>query len=336
MIFKERFGLALFCILVSLGSFQNLSAQFSGYENSISSAYLGGLGSNGSVSVNELGSFYGNTAGLASKNRNLLDAGAYAGYASGDVSSLYLAGGVYFGLGEKWGLGFRAKPVFQRSFPANERFSNHAFQGIFSYHLTDSLSLGINFGPSVSVRPGGYSSYSWNLSFGIQWELGKWKVGGILESPGAYRYEKYLGSMYLKERLPERLFAGVSYEVMPEFTILLEGSRIFWENAYFDLNENNEKPPYPVKTMFGGNLSFAIGKKDELQLLLGIGREHRAEAFSRLKPMDTVSTGVSGPFFPSLAGEGFYYSVFLMRSGLGVRESEGAETRSGFQFQSRY
>ncbi|TGL37343.1 hypothetical protein [Leptospira perdikensis] len=334
MIFKRKWYFLLFSLLISTSFFGSLWAQVSGYESAYPSAYLLGLSSSGVVTKNSMGSIYGNTAFLSNQTKHIVDAGVNGSYANPKVSPLYLSGALYFSYSDSLGFGFRGKPVFLRSFPADERFSNYAFQGFVSWKWNEYLSFALNLGPGISGRIGGYSSYSWNLSASTAIQYGNFRMGLILESPGSYRFDKYLGSEKLKERLPERLLVGVGYKITESIDLQMEIHRTFFERSQISVNGGDNSFHYPIRTMYAGNVGLAIGKIESFQVLTGFGREFRAD--SALRGFYTASIGIAGSFFPSELGEGYLYSVSLQRSGLSVPEREGAETRAAAQIQIQF
>ncbi|MCW7471131.1 hypothetical protein [Leptospira kanakyensis] len=334
MIFKRKYyflSLSFFLFPFVSGS---IFAQISGNESAHPSAYLLGLSSSGVVTKNSMGSLYGNTAFLADTGKHLVDAGVNASYANSKISPLYLSGALYFSYSDSLGFGFRGKPVFLRSFPADERFSNYAFQGFVSWKLNEYLSFAFHLGPGVSGRLGGYSSYSWNVSASTAFQYGNFRLGVILESPGSYRYDKYLGSEKLKEKLPERLLVGIGYKITEMIDLQIEGNRTFFERSHISLNGATNSNVYPIRTMYAGNIGLAIGKIESFQVLTGLGREFRAD--SSLRGFYTASLGIAGSIFPSELGEGYLYSVSVQRSGLSVPEREGAETRAAAQIQIQF
>ncbi|TGL90460.1 hypothetical protein EHQ68_03235 [Leptospira congkakensis] len=334
MIFKRKSYFLVFGLSLSISVSGSLSAQISGYESAYPSAYLLGLSSTGVVTQNPMGSLYGNTAFLTNQSKHLLDAGVNASYANPKISPLYLTGALYFSYSDSLGFGFRGKPIFLRSFPAVERFSNYAFQGFVSWKWNEHLSFALNLGPGVSGRLGGYSSYSWNVSASTAIQYGDFRFGVILESPGSYRFDKYLGSENLKERLPERLLVGVGYKITELIDLQVEGNRTFFEKSHLSLNGANNSFSYPIRTMYAGNVSLVIGKIESFQFLTGIGREFRAD--SSLRGFYTGSLGIAGSIFPKELGEGYLYSVSIQRSGLSVPERDGAETRAAAQIQIQF
>lgn len=333
LIRKKKLSLGLFLFLVFT---YPLAAQFQGYDETNGSATLGALFSKGSVVSDPSGALYGNLSFLNSTKSNHLDFGAAGSYANGSSSALLLFGAAYFKIGETWGVGIRGKPVYQRSFPTDERFNNYAVQGIVSKAITEHLSLGLGIGPGISGRPGGYGSYSWNLSGHMSYQFSDFKLGMILESPGSYRYDKYLGSEILREKLPERAIIGISFQISNSLALYAEGIRTFWEKANFILNKSNELPSYPVDTMYTGNFGISVGDPKVLQYLGGFGTEGKPLAVGGIKQLYGGSLGLRGGLFPSLLGEGYSYTVYIQRIGFGVKETEGAETRWGFQFHSQF
>lgn len=334
MIFKRKWYFSLLVLIVSASSSGSLLAQVAGYESAYPSAYLLGLSSTGVVTTNPMGSIYGNTAFLSNQPKHILDAGVNGSYANQKTSPLYLSGAMYFSYSESLGFGFRAKPVFLRSFPTDERFSNYAFQGFVNWKWNEHLSFALHLGPGVSGRIGGYSSYSWNLSASTAFQYGNFRLGMILESPGTYRFDKYLGSEKLKERLPERILVGLGYKITESIDLQLEGNRTFFERSNTSLNGGNQSFEYPVRTMYAGNIGLAIGKIESFQLITGFGREFRAD--SALKGFYTASLGIAGSIFPKELGEGYLYAFSLQRSGLSVPERDGAETRAALQIQFQF
>lgn len=334
MIFKRKWYFSLLVLIVSASSSGSLFAQVAGYESAYPSAYLLGLSSTGVVTTNPMGSIYGNTAFLSNQPKHILDGGVNGSYANPKTSPLYLSGAMYFSYSESLGFGFRGKPVFLRSFPTDERFSNYAFQGFVNWKWNEHLSFALHLGPGVSGRIGGYSSYSWNLSASTALQYGNFRLGMILESPGTYRFDKYLGSEKLKERLPERILVGLGYKITESIDLQLEGNRTFFERSHTSLNGGNQSFEYPVRTMYAGNIGLAIGKIESFQLITGFGREFRAD--SVLKGFYTASLGIAGSIFPKELGEGYLYAFSLQRSGLSVPERDGAETRAALQIQIQF
>ncbi|EKJ85105.1 hypothetical protein CLV96_0438 [Leptospira meyeri] len=334
MIFKRKWYfpvIALYFVSSFLGT---VTAQVSGYESAYPSAYLLGLSSSGVVSPNSMGTVYGNSAFLSFQNKHLVDGGVNVSYANPKTSPLYLSGATYFSYSESIGFGFRGKPIFLRSFPVDERYSNYAFQGFVTWRWNEYLSFALHLGPGVSGRMGGYSSYSWNVSASTAIQYGDFRFGVILESPGNYRFDKYLGSENLKERLPERLLVGVGYKITELIDLQVEGNRTFFEKSHISLNGGNNSFSYPIRTMYAGNIGIAIGKIESFQILTGIGREFRAD--SSLRGFYTGSIGIAGSIFPGELGPGYLYSLSLQRSGLSVPEREGAETRASAQIQIQF
>lgn len=311
-------------------------AQFQGYDETNGSPYLAGLFSKGTAVSDPMGSLYGNISFLSQQKQNFLDFGTLGSYANQSYGSAILSASAYFQMGETWGFGFRGKPIYQRAFPTNSKFNNYAIQGFLSKSFTKQLSFGIAVGPGISGRPGGYSSYSWNVSTHVSYIIQNFKLGLVLESPGSYRYDRYLGSERLVERLPERVMFGLSYELTESLQFYAEGIRTFWERATFDLNKNNEMPAYPVNTMYTYNFGTSYGNRKEFQVLGGFGTEGKPTAERGIKQLYGGSIGVAGGLFPDTIGNGYYYAVTLQRLGFGVSEEEGAETRFGFQLQSQF
>lgn len=334
MIFKSKWQCLVLVLCFGSFSFFPLHAQISGYDVAYPSAYLLGLSSQGVVSSNPMASLYGNTAFLSYQSKHILDTSANASYANPNVSPLYLSGAGYLSFSESIGFGIRGKPVYLRSFPADERFSNYAFQAFVNWKLNPYVSIAIQVGPGVSGRLGGYSSYSWNVSVSTAIQYENFRFGILLESPGTYRFDEYLGSERLKEKLPERLMLGIGYKWNDWLELQLEGSRKFYENTSVDLNHKSQYIAYPVKTMYSGNIGLAIGKMESFQVLTGVGREIRME--QSLQGFYTVSLGVAGSFFPSWFGEGLYYAISLQRSGISVKEKDGGESRMAIQVQTQF
>ncbi|PJZ86061.1 hypothetical protein [Leptospira harrisiae] len=334
MIFKRKWYFPVIGLYLSTSFLGTLSAQVSGYESAYPSAYLLGLSSSGVVSPNSMGTVYGNSAFLTFQNKHLVDGGVNVSYANPKTSPLYLSGATYFSFSESIGFGVRAKPVFLRSFPVDERYSNYAFQGFVTWKWNDYLSFALHLGPGVSGRIGGYSSYSWNVSASSAFQYGNFRLGLILESPGTYRFDKYLETEKLKERLPERLLAGIGYRWNDWIDIQLEVNRTFFEKGSSSLNGGKNSLQFPVHTMYAGNVSLAVGKIDTLQLISGLGREFRVE--SSLRGFYTASLGIAGSIFPQELGPGYLYAISFQRSGLGVPERDGAETRASAQIQIQF
>ncbi|TGM82033.1 hypothetical protein EHR01_04410 [Leptospira mtsangambouensis] len=334
MIFKRKWYFPVIALYFSTSFLGTISAQVSGYESAYPSAYLLGLSSSGVVSPNSMGTVYGNSAFLSFQNKHIVDGGVNLSYANPKTSPLYLSGATYFSYSESIGFGFRGKPIFLRSFPADERYSNYAFQGFVTWRWNEYLSFALHLGPGVSGRMGGYSSYSWNVSVSSAFQYGNFRLGYILESPGTYRFDKYLETEKLKERLPERLLVGFGYRLNEWIDIQVEGNRTFFEKSYTSLNGGKNSLQYPVHTMYAGNIGLAIGKIESFQILSGLGREFRADA--SLRGFYTASLGIAGSIFPGELGPGYLYSISVQRSGLGVPERDGAETRASAQIQIQF
>lgn len=334
MIFKRKWYFLVIVLFLSTSVWGKLFAQVSGYESAYPSAYLLGLSSSGVVSSQSLGSLYGNTAFLSNQPKHILDGGVNGSYANPKLSPLYLSGAAYYSYSDTLGFGFRGKPVFLRSFPTDERFSNYAFQGFINWKWNENLSFGLQFGPGVSGRIGGYSSYSWNVSASVAYQWGDFRFGVILESPGSYRFDKYLKTEKLKERLPERLLVGIGYKVNEWIDLQVEGNRTFYEKSHSSLNGKDHSFSYPIHTMYTGNIGLAIGKVESFQVISGLGREFRAE--NSLRGFYTASLGIAGSIFPKEIGEGYLYSISVQRAGISVPEREGAETRAAFQIQIQF
>lgn len=334
MIFKSKWYLAFTLSCLWIFPSIPIQAQISGYDVTFPSAYSLGLSSQGVVSSNSLSSIYGNTAFLTNQTKHILDLSANVSYANPSFSPLYLSGAGYFSFSESFGFGVRGKPVYLRSFPSDERFSNYTFQAFANWKLNPYVTFALHLGPGVSGRIGGFSSYSWNVSASMAIQYDNFRFGMILESPGTYRYDEYLGSERLKEKLPERALVGIGYKWNDWIDLQLEGSRKFYEFTTVSLNQSNQYIPYPVRTMYSGNLSLALGKIETFQLLTGVGREIRME--KSLRGFYTASMGVAGSLFPSLFGEGYLYAVSVQRAGLSVRERDGGETRLALQLQIQF
>ncbi|TGM54221.1 hypothetical protein EHQ91_04290 [Leptospira biflexa] len=334
MIFKSKWhsGFLLFCS--SFFPLLPIHAQISGYDVAFPSAYLLGLSSQGVVSTHAMGSIYGNTAFLSFQNKHILDVSSSGSYANPNLSPVYISGAGYVSFSESFGFGFRGKPVYLRSFPSDERYSNYAFQAFANWKLNPYISFALHLGPGVSGRLGGYSSYSWNVSLSTAIQYEQFRLGVLLESPGSYRYDQFLGSERLNEKLPERVLLGLGYKWNEWLEFQLEGSRKFYERTSVRLNESNQYIPYAVRTMYSGNFSIALGKIESIQLLTGVGREIRMDR--TLRGFYTASIGIVGSLFPSWFGEGYFYALSVQRAGLSVPEREGAETRMAFQLQFQF
>ncbi|EOQ88069.1 hypothetical protein LEP1GSC202_3094 [Leptospira yanagawae serovar Saopaulo str. Sao Paulo = ATCC 700523] len=334
MIFKSKWVGVIFLFSLSTFPFSSIFAQISGFDVTYPSAYLLGLSSQGVVSNNQMGSLYGNTAFLSYQSKHILDVSVNGSHANGKISPLYLSGAGYYSFSESLGFGLRGKPVYLRSFPSDERYSNYAFQTFANWKLNPYISFGLQIGPSVSGRLGGYSSYSWNVSISTAIQYENFRFGFLFESPGKYRFDEYLGSERLKEKLPERALVGFGYLWSDWIFLQLELSRKFYEQTSVSLNNSNQYIAYPIRTMYSGNVSLAIGKPEGFQFLTGVGKEIRME--TELRGFYTASLGVAGSLFPNWFGEGYLYAVSIQRSGISVPEREGAETRMAAQLQVQF
>ena len=331
---SKKISLFLFLFLILSGfSRFSLFAQFSGYTSSESSAYNAGLFSIGAGLRHQMSNLYGNTSFLMNSKTNFVDANLGTSQSRGSSSSFLLGGGGFYRLGEKWGVGIRFKPIYNRFFEADNRMENYALSGIVSYELTEYLYLGVNLGPTMSNRPGGYSSYSWNLSVSVGLILGKWNFGWIAESPGLYRFENYLGSEKLKERLPERMSVGAQYQINSEFFLYGELVRTFWERAMFSQNGIEEKPPFLLRDSYTGSLGIGYLPFPKLSLLTGITSIAYPSEEGVLYKSLGASIGASGEILPSVIGNGFWGGVYLQQTGLtGMISPYARETKVGFQF----
>lgn len=334
MIFKRKYFWAISLFLIWLFPIRPISAQISGYDVAYPSAYLLGLSSQGVVSQNPMASLYGNTAFLSYQSKHMMDVSLNGSHANGKFSPLYISGAGYYSFSESFGFGVRGKPVYLRSFPTDERYSNYAFQTFANWKLNPYISFALQIGPSVSGRLGGYSSYSWNVSLSTAIQYENFRLGIILESPGKYRFDEYLGSERLKEKLPERALVGFGYQWNDWIFVQAEFSRKFYERTSVNFNQSNEYIAYPIRTMYSGNFSLAIGKMESFQFLTGVGREIRMD--TELRGFYTASLGIAGALFPDWFGEGYFYALSLQRSGLSVPEREGAETRVATQLQLQF
>lgn len=334
MIFKRKWYFPVIGLFLSTSFCGSLLAQVSGYESAYPSAYLLGLSSSGVVSSHSLGSIYGNTAFLSNQSKHILDGGVSSSYANPKFSPLYLSGAAYYSYSDSLGFGFRGKPVFLRSFPSDERFSNYAFQGFLNWKWNENLSFGLQLGPGVSGRIGGYSSYSWNASASAAFQYGDFRFGVILESPGTYRFDKYLKTEKLKERLPERLLVGFGYKINDWLDLQVEGNRTFFERSHISMNGKDQSFQYPIHTMYAGNIGLAIGKIESFQIITGLGKEFRAE--NSLRGFYTASLGLAGSIFPKEWGEGYLFALSIQKSGISVPTRDGAETRIAFQIQAQF
>ncbi|TGL73977.1 hypothetical protein [Leptospira jelokensis] len=334
MIFKSKWVRAFFLFSLSVLPFFSIWAQITGYDVAYPSAYLLGLSSQGVVTKNQMGSLYGNTAFLSYQSKHIMDVSLNGSHANGKGSPLYISGAGYYSFSDSLGFGLRGKPVYLRSFPSDERYSNYAFQTFANWKVSPYISFGLQIGPSVSGRLGGYSSYSWNVSLSTAIQYENFRLGILLESPGKYRFDEYLGSERLKEKLPERALVGFGYQWNDWVDLQLEFSRKFYERTSVNLNNANQYISYPIRTMYSGNVSLAIGKQDVFQFITGVGREIRME--TELRGFYTASLGFAGALFPTWFGEGYLYTVSLQRSGLSVHEREGAESRMAVQLQAQF
>ncbi|XDD44824.1 hypothetical protein AB3N60_08780 [Leptospira sp. WS39.C2] len=334
MIFKSKWYLAFLLSSICFFPIFPLVAQISGYDVAFPSAYLLGLSSQGVVTTNPMGSLYGNTAFLSNQSKHIIDVSANSSYANPDISPVYISGAGYISFSESIGFGIRGKPVYLRSFPSDERFSNYTFQAFVNWKLNPYITFALHLGPGVSGRLGGYSSYSWNVSFSTAIQYENFRLGILLESPGSYRFDEYLGSEKLKEKLPERAVLGFGYRWNDWLDFQLEGSRKFYEGTNVDLNHKSQYIPYPIRTMYSGNFSLAIGRIESIQLITGVGREIRMDR--SLRGFYTASLGVAGSLFPTWFGEGYFYAVSFQRAGISVKESDGAETRGAVQLQFHF
>jgi hypothetical protein len=332
--FFARVQLLIIFLLILFGS--PLVAQFSGYTPAESSSYNAGLFSSGVGLRDSSANLSGNPAFLATHGKNIVEAGGSSMQARNALGPVILNGGGYLTISENLGVGVRFKPVYTKFFPSDQRLVNYAGQAFLSYKLGEIFYFGLGVGPSVSVRPGGFSSYSWNVfgSLGVIYKA--FTVGMLLESPGTNRFSNYLETETLKERYPERLALGLQYDVSKDFFLYGEIVRIFWERAVFSQNGLEEKPPFPVRTSMSGSIGVGYHISDTLDLLFGISKFANATEKGALDPLYGVSAGLKSEILPSVFGKGIFGSVYLQRSGIRrTIESYEEETRFGFQIHVR-
>jgi long-subunit fatty acid transport protein len=314
-----------------------LNAQFSGYSQADSSSYNAALFSNGAGLRDPLSNLAGNPAFLISHGKNLTEAGGASLVSQQTFGPILFNGGGFYSVSESFGFGLRLKPVYTKFFPADERLVNYAGQAFLSYKLSEIFYLGFGVGPTVSNRPGGFSSYSWNVfgSLGIIYRA--FTFGLVIESPGSNRFNNYLGSETLKERYPEKISVGVQYQILPQLFLYSELVRTFWERAVFSQNGLEEKPPFPVNTSYTGNIGLGYRLVEQLDILFGFSQLANPARNGSLDPLHGVSLGLKGQIFPSVFGPGVFGSLYVQRIGISkTKEPFEEETRFGFQFQMQY
>ncbi len=333
----RRFKFIFFVLILVWTSlpFSQLFAQFSGYQLSEGSAYNSALSSQG-IGLNDSASnLTGNPAFFAFHGKHIIEAGAAGSRANSATGPVLLNGGGYYQFTPALGMGIRFKPIYHRFFPSDERFVNYTGQAIVTYKLNELFSMGFALGPSVSNRPGGFSSYSWNATgmFAFHWE--SLSIGVVLESPGANRFEAYLGTESLKERYPERASIGIKYELTSALFIYGELHRLFWERSMFSQNGLEERPGFPVRTMYNGSLGIGYKIMETTDLLFGGKKDANPTTSGVLDPVYGVSVGIKNEIFPSVFGKGLYGSIYLQRTGVfKPNEPFVPETSLGFQVHS--
>ncbi|TGN18621.1 hypothetical protein [Leptospira idonii] len=338
-LFLRRGFFSLFCLgLVSLCFSSPVFAQFAGYQPAESSAYNSGLFSQGAGLRHEMSNLSGNHSFLISHKTNSVEAGFGLSSSGKTTSAILLNGGGFYKFSENWGVGVRFKPVYNRFFPGEERLINYAMNGILSYKVSENIYLGLGVGPAVSNRPGGFSSYSWNVSGSVGIILGNLNIGLVAESPGVYRFENYLGSEKLKERLPEKAVLGAQYRIHPAFFLYGEFGRVFWERAMFSQNGLEERPGFRVRASYTGSIGAGFSPwNNNVQILAGIGTFANPTSIGILDPVYGASLGINGEVLPSILGKGYFAGVYLQRTGINQpKEYYERETRVGFQFYSRW
>lgn len=322
-------GILFVAVLLFILIPQPLRAQYSGYEQAYPSAFLLGVGSYGVAVQDPMGSLYGNPNYLLQSSQTFLSGSLPLTQSSGEYPNPNPSVSGFLPFGKSWGIGGRLKPLWQRNFPEEEKMSNYTGQVFVVYQVTDWLLASLAIGPSVVGRIGGYSSYSWNAKGFLTtlFRNGSFSLG--FESPGSFRFSEYQGGSTLEERLPERAFAGVAYQITPWVEVILEGNRALLERSRFRLDGVEERPNPSIRAMGSQNLGLLLGKKDELRFLFGLGREIRAS--ESWETFTTVSIGWSGSV-PSWE-DSFRYAISLQRFGWQRPDREGAETRLGLQVQ---
>jgi hypothetical protein len=315
----------------------SLLAQFSGYSPAESSAYNAALFSNGAGLKDPMSNLAGNSAFLISHNKHITEAGGASVRSQQAIGPIVLNGGGFYSLSESFGIGLRLKPVYTKFFPSDERLINYTGQAFLSYKFAEIFYLGLNVGPTVSNRPGGFSSYSWNVSGSAGIIYQKLTLGIVLESPGANRFDNYLGTETLKERYPEKLSLGIQYDFSKSVFLYGELVRTFWERAMFLQNGLEEKPPFPVRTNYSGSIGVGIHIFENFDVLLGMSKFANATEKGSLDPLYGASIGLKSEILPSVFGKGLFGSLYLQRSGIRKTiEPYEEETRFGFQVQAQY
>ncbi len=326
--------LVLFPHLFFSGS---LYSQFSGYTQAESSSYNAALFSNGTGIRDSMSNIHGNPAFLMSYGKHLLESGATTLQSQNAVGPIILNGGGFYQLTESLGMGIRLKPVYSRLFPADERLVNYTGQAVLSYKINEIFYLGAGVGPTVSNRPGGYSSYSWNLMGSVGMKLPGIHMGLTAESPGANRFQTYLGSEVLKERYPDRISFGIQFEVGQWGFLYGEIVRMFWERAVFSQNGLEEKPPFPIRTSYSGSIGFCYHILSNFDMLFGFTKFSNPNSNGSLDPVYGLSAGLKSELFPSVFGPGIFGSLYVQRTGIRKTiEPYEPETRFGFQLQVQY
>ncbi len=315
----------------------HLFSQFAGYSQAESGSYNAALFSNGAGLRDPMANLSGNPAFLVSHGKNLAEAGGMGISAEKALGPVIFNGGGFYRITESFGVGVRFKPVYTRFFPSDERLINYTGQTVLSYKFNDSIFLGAGLGPSVSTRPGGYSTYSLNAfaSIGILFE--KISLGMVAESPGTNQFSQYLGTDTLKERYPEKISLGIQYDLNQSFFIYGEMVRTFWERAMFSQNGLEEKPPFPVSSSYSGTFGTGYHILPSLDFLMALSKFYNATSNGALDPVYGLSAGIKSEILPSVFGAGVLGSLYLQRTGIRkTLESYEPETRLGFQIQTQF
>ncbi|GBF49158.1 hypothetical protein LPTSP4_06680 [Leptospira ryugenii] len=308
---KNSFALFIF---TSAFFVSPIKAQFSGYEENVSSGLGAGLYSEGVGLRNALANSSGNPALLAYNKSSLVSFGLLANQQKQSNLAYQFNGSAYYQWNASMGFGVRARPMYSRSFPTEEKLQAYQGQVFLSYALNDSIFLSFGIGPSLASRVGGISSYSLSAYASVGIVYDKFTFGISLESPGSFRMDSFLGSERLRERLPERVSLGVQYDLNEYVFLYSELRRVIWERAYFRLNGIEEKPDYPSLTMFTG--SFGLGWKysSSSQILFGLANNTRATQSSGLQKMYGASIGYATELFPDAFGKGIFFNCFFQQN----------------------
>lgn len=300
----------------------SLFAQVPGYSMSSPQSSSQALQSTGVTAATPDQALLGNPGFLSFQNSH----NATFSYKYGNFP--LLGSGYYHNRNGKNGFGFSLKPYSERF--TDERQLSYVSSFFFTNRVTEKLAFSVGIGPSLAYRIPEYGSASLSPNIFLAFKSGSTQIGLGAESPGSFRFESYLGSDILRERLPERIQLGWKEEWGSKFFSNLEIQKVFWERAYFKRNDRENKVEGYNGTD-GISVRFGLGLKitKEISFLTGFGSQMVPNGNGSMWNLArSWSLGVVGEILPSLVGNGIFGSVFYQRLYL---DSLYRESQAGFQ-----